>query len=229
MTKPTGLAFVFVIALTLSACVNSLPPRSEAESIVDKAHWTVEMFKAGDDQPDEMFARALKDAHGVVVFPGAYKGAFIIGAEGGSGVLLSRNQFGEWSYPAFYTMGGGSFGLQAGAQASEVVLVLRTPAAVRAVLENQGKLGGDIQFTVGTFGAGMQGSTTTNMGADIIGFAHGSGLYAGFSLEGAVLARRNDLNQAYYGEPGATPKRIALENKFVNAQADPLRESLVLN
>ena len=229
MIKRSGLAFLPVVALTLSACASGLPLRSEAESIVDKAHWTVEMFKARGEQPDQMFVKALEDAHGIVVFPSAFKGAFLVGAEGGNGVLLSRTPTGEWGYPAFYTMGAGSFGLQAGAQASEVVLVLRSPAAVRSVVDDQGKLGGDIQFTVGNFGAGMQGDTTTNMGADIIGFAHGSGLFAGFSLEGAVLARRNDLNEAYYGEPGATSKAIAIENRFVNAQADPLRDSLVIN
>ena len=229
MTKPSGLAFVLVIALTLSACSSGLPLRSEAESIVDKAHWTVEMFKARGEEPDQAFVSALEGAHGIVVFPGAYKGAFIFGAEGGNGVLLSRTDTGEWGYPAFYTMGAGSFGLQIGAQASEIVLVLRTPAAVQAVVNHQGKLGGDVQFTMGMFGAGVQGATTTNMGADIVGFAHGAGLYAGLSLEGAVLAGRNDLNQAYYGEPDATPESIALENRYVNAQADPLRDSLVLN
>jgi lipid-binding SYLF domain-containing protein len=67
------------------------------------------------------------------------------------------------------------------------------------------------------------------MGADIVGFAHGAGLYAGMSLEGAVLARRDDLNQAYYGEPDANAKTIALEHRFENPQADPLRQSLAIN
>lgn len=228
MTKPSGLAFLLVVALTLSACVSGQPPRNEAESIVSKAHWTVENFKTNNQQHDLMFVNALKDAHGIVVFPGAFKGAFIFGAEGGNGVLLSKNETGDWSYPAFYTMGSGSFGLQIGAQASEIVLVLRSPEAVQAVIDHQANLGGDIQFTVGMMGAGIQGATTTNMGGDILGFAHGEGIFAGFSLEGAVLAGRNDLNEAYYGEPNATAKSIALENRFANAQADPLREALVV-
>jgi lipid-binding SYLF domain-containing protein len=227
MTKNYGFAFALVAALALSACASGKPLRNEAESIVSKAHWTVENFKTNTQQHDRVFVDALKDAHGIVVFPNAFKGAFIVGAEGGNGVLLSRNEAGEWSYPAFYTMGSGSFGLQIGAQASEIVLVLRSPAAVQAVISNQGKLGGDIQFTMGMMGAGLQGGTTTNMGADIIGFAHGEGLYAGFSLEGAVIARRNDLNEAYYGEPHVSPQAIAIENRFMNAQADPLRQSLV--
>ncbi len=226
MTKPSGLAFLLVAVLIVSGCASGKPIRNEAESLVSKSHWTVENFKTNTQQPNQAFNDALKDAHGIVVFPGAFKGAFIVGAEGGNGVLLSKTDMGEWGYPAFYTMGSGSFGLQVGAQASEIVLVLRSPQAVQAVINNQGKLGGDIQFTMAMMGAGIQGATTTNMGADIVGFAHGEGIFAGFSLEGAVLAGRNDLNEAYYGEPGATAKSIAVENRFVNVQADPLRESL---
>lgn len=226
MTKSSGLALLLVAALTLSACASGKPPRNEAESIVSKAHWTVENFKTNNQQPNHVFNDALRDAHGIVVFPGAFKGAFIVGAEGGNGVLLSKTETGEWSYPAFYTLGSGSFGLQVGAQASEIILVLRSPEAVRAVINHQAKLGGDIQFTVGMMGAGIQGATTTNFGGDIVGFAHGEGIFAGLSLEGAVLAGRNDLNEAYYGERGATAEAIAVENRFFNAQADPLRESL---
>ena len=228
MAKSFGI-LVLIVGIVLSACTKTQPARNSAEQLVDKARWTVEMFKSRGEKPDHEFVRLMKDAHGIVVFPGAYKGAFLIGAEGGNGVLLARDNVGDWGYPAFYTMGAGSFGLQIGAEESEMVLVLRTPEAVEAVVNNQGKLGGDMQMTMGNVGAGVSGATTTNMGADIVGFAHGAGLYAGVSLEGAVLARRNDLNQAYYGEPDANAKTIALEHRFANPQADPLRQSLVFN
>jgi len=228
MAKSFGWILLVAVALGLSACTKNVPLKSEAEMLVDQARWTVEMFKERNEEPDQAFRAALKDAHGIVVFPGAVKGAFIVGAEGGNGVLVARDQTGNWGYPAFYTMGAGSFGLQVGAQASEIVLVLRTPKAVEAVVNNQGKLGGDIQMTMGQVGAGISGATTTNVGADIVGFAHGAGVYAGASVEGAVLARRNDLNQAYYSN-GATPKAILFEKRFANLQADPLRLSLAVN
>jgi lipid-binding SYLF domain-containing protein len=74
----------------------------------------------------------------------------------------------------------------------------------------------------------LEAATTTNAGADIVGFTHGTGLYMGVSLEGAVIARRNDLNEAYYGH-GATPQTIVFESRFANLQADPLRLSLAIN
>ena len=228
MAKSFGWVLLVAVALGVSACARDVSLKSQSEMLVDQARWTVEMFKEGNSEPDQAFRAALKDAQGIVVFPGAVKGAFIVGAEGGNGVLLVRDQNGNWGYPAFYTLGSGSFGLQVGAQSSEIVLVLRTQKAVQAVINHQGKLGGDIQMTMGQIGAGISGATTTNVGADIVGFAHGAGVYAGASLEGAVLARRNDLNQAYYGN-GATPQTIVRDQRFANLQADPLRLSLAVN
>ena len=122
-------------------------------------------------------------------------------------------------------MGAGSFGLQIGGQASEVILVLRNRKAVEAVIEHQGKLGGDLEVTVGTIGAGVEGATTTNLGADILVFAKSAGVFGGGSVEGAILAKRTDWNEAFYG-PGANPRAIVLEGRFANPKADPLRAAL---
>jgi SH3 domain-containing YSC84-like protein 1 len=229
MRKATLKAVTAVLGLflVLTACVQSIPDRTEAESLVARARWTIESFERDPNDPAPLFRSELKNARGVLVFPSLFKGALVFGGEGGNGVLLARNEAGEWSYPAFYTMGSGSFGFQAGAQSSEVVLILRNQKAVEAVVYNQGKFGGDIQVTFGTLGAGVQGATTTNLGADIVGVARSVGLYAGFSLEGAMLVRRNDLAGAYY-EPGATPAQIVFERRYSNPDADPLRRALAL-
>jgi lipid-binding SYLF domain-containing protein len=157
--------------------------------------------------------------------PEVIKGAFVIGAEGGPGVLLARDAAGNWGYPAFYNVGAGSFGLQIGGQSAQVILVLRSQGAVESVVFHQGKLGADAQLTVGHVGAGMQASTTTNVGADIVGFSRAAGIFGGVSLEGGLISRRDDLNQAFYG-PGATPQAIVLQHRFSNPQADGLRAAL---
>ncbi len=222
------LAFGLLLVFLVTACVQTVPDRTEAESLVARARWTIESFANDPNDPAPLFRSELKNAYGVLIFPSLFKGAFVFGGEGGNGVLLTRDETGAWSYPAFYTMGSGSFGFQAGAQSSEVVLILRNQKAVEAVVLNQGKFGGDIGVTVGTLGAGVKGATTTNLGADIVGVARSVGLFAGFSLEGAMLVRRNDLAAAYY-EPGATPAQIVLERRFSNPDADPLRGALALN
>jgi lipid-binding SYLF domain-containing protein len=227
MRKTLSLAVASLVLLLVAACAQTKPARVEAEALVDKARWTLETFKHSTEQIDDKFRQHLADARGVIIFPDSFKGAFLVGAEGGNGVLLARDAGGQWGYPAFYTMGAGSFGFQAGAQAAEIILILKSEKAVRAVVYHQGKLGGDLELTLGNIGAGVEGSTTSNVGADIVGYSHSAGVFGGLSLEGAALVRRNDLNQAYYGV-GATPQAILFKRQFTNAHADVLRSALVM-
>lgn len=220
------LALVVLVIAGITGCAQGVDRNTEASGLVDAARWTVESFKTGHQDPDQVFRANLKTAEGVVIFPNVTKAAFLVGVEGGSGVLLARAADGSWSYPAFYTLGGPSFGLQAGGASSGVVLVLRSRGAVDAVINNQGKVGAGVQMIVGEFGAGMKAATTTNVGADIVGFSHGQGVLLGAALEGSFIGRRNDLNAAYYGS-GATPRAIVRDGRFHNPQADALRQALV--
>jgi lipid-binding SYLF domain-containing protein len=196
---------------------------SEEQEIVDKARLTAEKLLA--DKNYGTMQSMLKDAKGILVIPSLLKGAFIFGAEGGTGVLLARTESGGWSYPAFYTMGGASVGFQVGAQASEVILLIMNEGALSAVMRNQIKLGGDVSAAIGPVGAGVEGSTTTNLNADIVAFSSTAGLFGGISLEGSVINGREPLNEAYYGS-GATARAILVEGKFVNPGADALRAAL---
>src|SRR3546814_15512541 len=98
----------------------------------------------------------LQAAHGVAIFPDLYKGAFILGAEGGNGVVLARDASGQWSYPAFYSIASGRIGLQIGGQKARTALILRTPAALKAFIENQGKIGADMGLAIAMMGAGSR-------------------------------------------------------------------------
>ena len=223
------IAAILILAATtvLAGCASAPPLSTKAASLVDKASWTVETFKQRNDVQMDMFRDLLRDAQGVAVFPAAFKGGFIVGAEYGNGVMLARTPSGGWSYPAFYTLGGCSLGLQIGGQVAEVVLIMRSRKAVEAVVKHQGKLGADAEVSVGTIGAGMEGATTTNLGADIVVFSYAAGLYAGGSVEGSVLARRNDYNQAYYGRT-VSPEAILFGQGIANPQADGLRAALTV-
>ncbi|MGY9056747.1 MAG: lipid-binding SYLF domain-containing protein [Alphaproteobacteria bacterium] len=171
-------------------------------------------------------ARALlKQARAVMIFPDLIKGALIFGGEGGSGVLLVRNSDNSWSYPAFYSLGSFSFGLQFGGQSSEAVLLIMNEKALNALMEDQVKLGGDLSAAVGPVGSGIEASATTSLGEDIYTYSTTKGLFIGASLEGAVIARREDWNGAYYNGTVA-PKVIVLENSVSNPNADPLRALL---
>ncbi|MEE8393048.1 MAG: lipid-binding SYLF domain-containing protein [Rhodospirillales bacterium] len=216
---------VFVLA----SCADiKSDPATLPQDLVNRAVATVERFKTTPEL--SAFNELVGEARAVVVLPTVLKAGFIGAGEAGHGLLLVRtagNSPGNpWSQPAFYTMGGASFGLQAGIQEGEIVLIIRSEKALQAVLSHQLKLGGDVGITVGMLGAGAEASTTTNLGADIIAVSYSVlGVFGGISLEGSVLARRNDFNEAYYGA-GATPRSIVIEGRFANPGTDKLRSAL---
>jgi len=213
--------------LMLSGCAEIGRTTTEAarETVV-QAKGTLDRIKANKELDSFAFNRELANARGVVILPSVVKAGFIGAAEGGNGVLLARGADGTWSDPAFYTLASGSFGLQIGVQGVEMIMILRNDKAVRAVMEYQGKFGADAGLTVGVTGFGVEGSTTTNLGADVLVYAYSfAGAYGGISLEGAALVRRNDLNAGYYGE-GATPQAIVVDRAFSNPQAAGLKAAL---
>lgn len=225
MKKTVLFAVLLVFATGLSGCAEMRrDERSIAFDLVNQATETVQRFKAMPDL--KRFAEYMPAARGIVVLPSVIKGGFMIGGEGGNGVLLVKTADGSWSPPAFYILGAASFGIQMGLQDTEIILVLRSDSAVAAIIDNQGKFGADAGLTVGTIGQGAEVSTTTNIGVDVLAFANSKiGLFGGAALEGAVLARRVDLNEAYYGR-GATPRGIMYRDQGQNPQADALRAAL---
>jgi len=216
-------AAVLALFVLVSGCDRwDEPPTLTTKHLIVEAAQVVERFRVHKDLKN--FADELQTAAAVVVLPNVIKAGFFAGGEAGNGVLLKRTA-GGWSYPAFYTLGAASFGLQAGVQDTAIVLVIRSDGALDSVLRHQGKIGADTGATVFVQGVGMEASTTTNLGADILAFANANvGAYLGATLEGAVLATRHDLNRAYYG-PDATPDSI-LSGQIRNPDAEPLRRTL---
>ena len=189
----------------------------DARQLVEKAHLTFESFIA-DPNLGPNLRRLVQQARGVLIYPQVLRGAFIFGASGGSGVLLVQDRTSrKWGGPAFYTIGEVSFGLQAGADASEVVLVALTDRGVSALLSTSGKLGANASIAVGPIGAGVSGATE-NISADIVSYSRNKGLYAGVSVEGAVVAVREALDTAYYGK-AVTPTQILIQREVSNPHA----------
>lgn len=220
-------AILAVLALAVTGCAALKPVSDEqrALQILTASKTVFETLKASDSKPMDEFRALLPRAQGVIIFPGLLKGGFIVAAEGGNGVLLAKDASGRWGQPAFYFLAAGSVGLQAGAQATDVVLLVFNPDAVASIIRHQGKLGADLGLVAGTIGAGVEASTTTNIGADVLAFSQGIGAFAGGSLEAAALIKRNDLNDAFYGQ-AVTPGDIVLQGRVSNPAADPLRAVL---
>ncbi len=216
---------IFLMVTAIAAAAPAMAA-TEQEELVEKARFTIEKLAAHSEFGANV-QNYLGQAKAVLVIPNLLKGGFILGGEGGSGVLLARAASGEWSYPAFFTMGAGSIGLQFGAQASELLLIVLTDKGLTSILDRQVKVGGEINAAMGPIGGGMEAATAGSLGTDIISYSIAKGVFIGGSIEGAVVAKRDDWNQGYYKDDTATPRGIVLEGRFGNPQADVLRQSLV--
>ena len=220
VSRAATLAGLFALAVLLIAPREaSADAAADARDLVDKATRTIEAFKADPDMT--WFRDNLPDAKAVMVVPVLIKAGFIFGGSGGHGLILWRDErTGAWGYPSFTFMGSATFGLQIGAEAAEVVLIIRSERGKRALLSREFKLGGDVSVAAGPTGAGAQVAT-----ADVLAFSRTKGLFGGLTVEGAVIEPRAKWNAAYYGK-AVTPEDILIERSVRNAQADPLRRAV---
>ncbi len=215
------LAIVAVLPLALAGCGS--PNHGDPQQLVDRATLGVQDMMNQTVSQDPRLT--LRSAKAVMICPQLFKAGFILGGEGGGCVLLARAGNGTWSYPAFYALGSGSFGLQAGIEDSQVMMMIMTQKGLNAVMDSQFKLGAGASLAIATVGASVQGATTAAVGADIVVFAYSRGLFGGISLDGSIMSSRTEWNTAYYGQPYAA-RQVVVSMQGVNQGADPLREVL---
>ena len=222
MNRYLGLAALAVTALLETACATGGAPGAQ-QSVVDRAALTVQdmMTQNVSQDPKTM----LRNAKGVMICPRIFKAGFFFGGEGGNCVLLARAGNGTWSYPAFYTIGSGSFGFQFGIEDNQLMMLIMTTKGLNALLDSQIKFGANAGIAVATYGAGVQGSTTTAVGADIVAFSASRGLFGGVALEGSVMSTDSEADQTYYGQPYGA-RQLVMQMQGSNPGADPLRDVL---
>jgi SH3 domain-containing YSC84-like protein 1 len=218
-----GFAFVTIVASMILVVASSgaiAANKEDAQGIVDNARVTFGGFLRDDNY--SWMREHIKDAKGVLIYPQVLKAGFIWGGSGGTGVLLLRDgKTGNWSNPAFYTMGSVTFGLQIGGESAEVVLLVMSQKGVDSLLTSKFKLGGDASVALGPVGGGAKSDVT----ADFLSFSKSKGLYAGMNLEGSYIDVRESLNKEYYGK-AVTPVDIVVKQSVGNKGADRLREEL---
>ena len=178
---------------------------------IAKAILVMEEFMKSPDK--ETVTSLIRGSAAVAVFPSVYKGAFFAGGQYGKGVMCSFDQkTGKWGAPAFFSVGGGSFGYQFGAQATDLVLVIANPRGVQSLLKSSVTLGGDVSIAAGPVGRKAQAETDGTLSAEIYSYSRTKGLFAGIALKGAVISPEKDSNQLYYGK-GCTPEEILIHHK----------------
>lgn len=219
-----GIAIVSVLIAGftfLSTSAATAADASEAQELVNKAATTFSTFMA--DPNMGYLHEHMKSCKGILIVPSLVRAGFIFGGSGGHGVLLVRDdKTGTWSQPAFYTMGSVSWGLEIGAQDSEVILMVRTRKGLESLYTSSFKLGADASVATGPVGAGASERGVT---ADMLSFSRSQGVYAGLSLEGSVVGTMDKWNHAYYGKE-VTPVEIIVSHEVSNPQSEKLRSEL---
>jgi lipid-binding SYLF domain-containing protein len=184
------------LTMSLTVAASAATDMKKLDARIEAAHLVLHELMATPDKgiPDDIAAKATC----VAVIPGFKKGAFIFGAQYGQGVVSCRTGHG-WSAPAFIQLTGASFGLQAGGQSTDLVLVATTHDAFDRLLHDKVKLGGDIGVAAGPVGRNSQASTTDQANAGFLTYSRSKGLFAGVDLTGDVVHQNTDDTNTYYG------------------------------
>lgn len=191
-----------------------------ARSATDRVNDSVRIIEQMKQDPN--VASLLQRAKGVFIIPHYGKGAFIVGGQGGGGVVLAHRN-GAWSSPAFFSIGGGSVGAQAGGEGGSIVMLLMTRKAVDKFANSNStwSLNGNAGLTVATWSGKTQAETGDG---DAIVWANTSGLYGGLTASVTDITPDKNMDRAYYGRP--IDARQVLEGNVLSAQAEPLRNAL---
>jgi SH3 domain-containing YSC84-like protein 1 len=140
----------------------------------------------------------LSGAKCIAIVPSMLKASFVFGANYGKGVATCRTEHG-WSAPVFFKVTGGSFGFQAGGQASDLVLIIRTDEGMQHLLQSKFKLGADASAAAGPVGRDAQASTDLTLRAQVLTYSRARGLFLGVSLSGGVIRQDDGDTRAFYG------------------------------
>jgi lipid-binding SYLF domain-containing protein len=191
--------------------------REDATDRLDKATTVLHEIMGMPDKgiPEEV----LEHAKCVAVIPHMVKGGFVFGAKGGKGVATCRTAAG-WSAPAFITISGGSWGLQIGIEAVDVVLIIQNDKGMQKLLSSNFQVGGDASAAAGPVGRHAEAGTDWKMDTEILTYSRAKGVFAGLTLEGASIRQDTDSRHAIYGR-GVTTEALLLGKVSAPAAAQP--------
>ena len=228
---PAGLAMASAL-LALAACA-SAPTRDETQGRVDAARTTLSHFTS--DPEMSWFREHVGSAKAIMISPEIVQAGIIVGGSavrrfGGAALVIAHNRSNGgggsrasgsgWNGPAFYRIAAASVGLQAGAQASEMVALIMTDKVLNSLMSTSFKLGGDVSVAAGPVSAGTGAPIT----ADMVVYTRSKGLYRGINLDGTVITIDEERNRAYYGQP-ATPVDILVTRSVANPYGATLAQA----
>lgn len=192
--------------LVLMLCCSAVATASERAA--ERAQNAVRVLREIQAIPESAIPDKLFDeAKGIVVIPDSLKIGLVLGGHSGHGLMSVKTPSGVWSNPVFVQLTGGSIGLQAGVQSSDIVLVFTSQRGLDTIVNGKLTLGADASIAAGPIGRSTAMATDGQLEAEIWSWSRARGLFAGVALDGAVLSIDDKVNQAVYGH-GTTPRMI---------------------
>lgn len=219
------LAGVLMVCIPLNCAED--PVSSDLEDEYERASWAGEILDEILSAPDTSIAEAvLEKAEAIAVIPHVVKGAFIFGGRYGKGLVSHIGDDGEWSAPAYISLGGGSFGLQIGASSTDYIMVFANATGLKPLLEGKVELGADASVAAGPVGRTAHAATDITLESEIYSYSRSRGAFAGVALKGAVLTIDDSANHKVY-EGDYSAEEILLQNKVhSNEVTDPFIDAL---
>lgn len=191
------------VSRLLAAVIFSTPLLARSEEPSDRVTSAAQVFKDLANAPNGLPNNVLNKADCVVILPGVKKAAFIVGAQYGKGVMSCRsgaNFNGKWGAPIMMQSSGGSFGLQAGGQGTDFVILVMNDDGARSVMKGRAKLGSEASVAAGPVGRNAEASTTGTMQAQMLSYSRAQGVFGGVSLSGTSLGPDDGDNEKLYGK-----------------------------
>ncbi len=205
LRKPIYLAAALCLVFAIS--VSGLAQGKNTKEGAEQSQKAATVLKEIMGTPDKSVPKSVMDkAQCIAVFPQVIKGGFIIGARGGRGVASCR-MAGGWSAPAYFSMKGGSFGLQIGAQATDFILIFMNDKAMESLLKSKFTLGGDASVAAGPVGREVGAETDVLMNAQVLSYSRSKGVFGGLELKGTAITAEKDGITDVYG-PGVTADKV---------------------
>ena len=218
-----GSSPIFPVAQPAIAQTSKKPKNQNEINKVKSAMEVLKQMTEGDKK--NIPASLIRRSRGIAIIPNIAQGAFIIGARRGKGIMVMRNADGSWGNPAFFSVTGGSIGLQVGGQSTDMILLLQTTRAVEAMKDGNFDFGGSVSGAAGPLSEGAVDSLEKE--SDIYTYSRSKGLFGSVSVEGTELDFNKGNNEDFYNRPDITPQEI-FNNPNLSAPAivGQLRQAL---
>jgi lipid-binding SYLF domain-containing protein len=223
----------FVALLSMSSVGWAGSNREATDDRLDHAGRALHEIMGAPDKgiPEEV----LEHAKCIAVVPHMLKGGFVFGAENGRGVATCRTAKG-WSAPAFFTITGGSWGLQIGVEGVDLVMIIQSEEGMKHLINSNFELGGDASAAAGPVGRHASADTDWKLNTEVLTYSRAKGAFAGLTLTGAAIRRDNDSTEAIYGHETSTGRILRGEiavpdaaNSFLDAVRNAKAQAIASN